>query len=342
MTPKSSIQSGEDSDIPPAQLRRTSSRNSSKPISIEPQVDNDHGVDDDDDILSSAESGEILSISSSDEGIIDTDLHTDADDDKQTEVIHHEDTEDPDDDREDGEVDPNAERKEIESQISRDLSKAEPDVLQKNARYFMLTNVVCSKCGIKGHLSYDCPEEDIEERCFLCGGVGHSSKNCPSEVCYICGENGHRAKECTSSRKKVKTTVKRDVPPSREPRLRCYVCGEEGHLDCGLKNITQGKLSCFNCGDLGHTGHGCRLPSADRTLPTAMEMEKTRVKRKREQKGKASKKKQKRKSFDEKDESKHSGSDNDDDNSISGGVELRNLLLMKARSGRMSNSRRMR
>lgn len=173
---------------------------------------------------------------------------------------------------EEGEVTLKAERAAMEAQIDRDISGGTADVQQKDARYFTLDNVVCSHCGTKGHLSYDCPEEIVQMHCNLCGGVGHSSQDCPEDGCFICKKPGHRARDCSEKRRRIK----RRIGPARLIHLDCYVCGGDGHLDCSLVNMPAGVLSCYNCGMKGHAGSECHVSSVERMVPIVKEMERER------------------------------------------------------------------
>lgn len=176
-------------------------------------------------------------------------------------------------------------RAEMDAVISADIAAGGQEVAQKDARYFMLADVVCSHCGVKGHLSFDCPEEEQVKNCYICGKSGHQSRECPDEMkCYYCGKSGHRARDCperaSGGRGMRRNRVLRNVSPPREPKLKCYVCGADGHLDCSLAKMTAGVLSCYNCGMKGHAGGGCNMTSADRVIPIVMEMERERKQRK--------------------------------------------------------------
>lgn len=166
------------------------------------------------------------------------------------------------------------------------VSKGGKDVAQHNMRYFMMENVVCSHCGIKGHLSYDCPEEVEERRCFLCGKTGHDSKCCPDEACFYCGETGHKKRDCP---KKVLDRIRsysgarsrhlrfngkrRKISPPRPVPLFCYVCGGDGHVDCSLVRPPRALLSCCNCGVVGHAYKGCPEPSAEKWVSYVSEQQ---------------------------------------------------------------------
>lgn len=189
---------------------------------------------------------------------------------------------------EEGELTAEGERALIDAAVWADVKAGGKDVAQKDARYFMMENVVCGNCGTKGHLSYDCTEQAAKKRCFLCGQEGHASKECPNEVCYVCREKGHRSKECPKRRggRGVRMKERRGLRPPRPPKLSCYVCGGEGHLDCGLMKLKAGVLSCYNCGMEGHSGAGCHMTSVDRVVPIVMEMERERREKKVKQRGK--------------------------------------------------------
>lgn len=195
---------------------------------------------------------------------------------------------------EDGEIDENMgadtpqpvvetttpERMKVDALVEAELAAGGRDVMQKDARYYMLDQVVCGHCGVKGHLSYDCTEEEASIRCFICAKSGHSSKDCPDDCCYYCNKTGHKQKDCpdrASGRgaRKRRSTV-RIVRPPRPPKLKCYVCGLPGHLDCSLGKGPKAVLSCYNCGMTGHAGGGCNMTSVDKVIPIVMEMERER------------------------------------------------------------------
>lgn len=148
---------------------------------------------------------------------------------------------------EEGEVTANDERAAIDLQVQKDLQHASTSVQQKDARYFTGGDlVVCSICGVKGHMSYMCEEAD-DRRCFACGNKGHTSSKCAYQT--------PRRPRCGV----------RKVGLPREPVLKCYVCHGDGHLDCSV-NRWRGVLSCYNCGLRGHSGGNCNLPPADSIL----------------------------------------------------------------------------
>lgn len=162
------------------------------------------------------------------------------------------------------------------------------DIEQHNARYYTLDNVVCSNCGVKGHMSFDCPEVEDAKRCFLCGKPGHDSKSCPDEACFYCGMAGHRKRDCptrTSDRAHPRgagprpthirfgVQARRRLSPPRTISLYCYVCGAKGHVDCSLAESRLSKaprsngtprVSCCNCGEQGHVRSGCPEPPPER------------------------------------------------------------------------------
>eukprot|EP00178_Gracilaria_changii_P021406 TRINITY_DN63622_c0_g1_i1.p1 TRINITY_DN63622_c0_g1~~TRINITY_DN63622_c0_g1_i1.p1 ORF type:complete len:262 (+),score=41.88 TRINITY_DN63622_c0_g1_i1:556-1341(+) len=183
-----------------------------------------------------------------------------------------------------------SEEREQQMQLDKLIHDGSADVLQKDARYFTVTNVVCSFCGLKGHMSYDCEEKEEQVRCYLCGGKGHSSRECPGETCHLCKQIGHRARDCTM-KGMMKRRVRRKCGPPRELVMKCYVCGKEGHLDCSVEAMASGTLSCLNCGASGHNGTNCNMPSADKMISVVLEMERGRkaqklAERKRKNSGK--------------------------------------------------------
>ncbi|XP_065318904.1 CCHC-type zinc finger nucleic acid binding protein-like [Gordionus sp. m RMFG-2023] len=61
-------------------------------------------------------------------------------------------------------------------------------------------NMVCYKCGLKGHIAMNC--RDI--KCFECGQGGHISTYCPGKRerlrCSGCGRFGHAENDCRVGR----------------------------------------------------------------------------------------------------------------------------------------------
>lgn len=181
--------------------------------------------------------------------------------------------------------------------VSKSVKQGVKDVAQRNVRYFMINQVVCENCGMRGHVSMACDFTKQQKRCSLCGAKGHHSRECPHEICYICKRPGHHRRDCPTKkapRDAWRQVKKRDVPPARPTRFSCYVCGRRGHLDCGLLRIKKGTLSCHNCGQRGHTGLRCQIPSVDRIVPIVLEMERERKEKDRERKIERKKEKKRR------------------------------------------------
>lgn len=162
-------------------------------------------------------------------------------------------------------------------QVARLVASGGKDIAQHSARYFMMDNVVCSHCGVKGHLSYDCPEEADEKRCFLCGKPGHTSRACPDEACFYCNKTGHKQRNCPMKMRDAsggcagprpshlrRSSTRRRIGPAHPTPLMCYVCGAIGHVDCSLTRPPRAAQSCCNCGGAGHAWEGCPEPPADR------------------------------------------------------------------------------
>jgi len=63
------------------------------------------------------------------------------------------------------------------------------------------TEIVCFRCGEKGHKSNAC-SRDVK-RCFRCGRKGHTIADCKHDdiVCFNCGEEGHTSPQCKEPKK---------------------------------------------------------------------------------------------------------------------------------------------
>lgn len=61
-------------------------------------------------------------------------------------------------------------------------------------------NVVCEKCGEKGHVERRCLKMKL--RCNHCGKRGHKKDKCSQlRECWNCGEKGHQRNVCKNKRK---------------------------------------------------------------------------------------------------------------------------------------------
>ncbi|GJQ11156.1 hypothetical protein GpartN1_g2947.t1 [Galdieria partita] len=167
---------------------------------------------------------------------------------------------------------PNLEEKRSENEDSKFFSEGQASFhTESQARYFSESTVICSNCGLVGHLSVFCPEDVLGRRCFLCGGEGHLARNCPEELCHNCLRPGHKRKDCTLPRRDWRREEKHAYPQYEDiknvKKLKCYFCGKAGHLDCSFEKLKFCKIvSCYNCGERGHSGGSCRRPRADEYL----------------------------------------------------------------------------
>ncbi len=69
----------------------------------------------------------------------------------------------------------------------------------------------CFRCQEIGHMSSNCPNDELEKPCPFCANTGHDSFSCPlSKICFNCGVPGHLNREC----------------PERKGMPRRLVCGK--------------------------------------------------------------------------------------------------------------------
>jgi len=63
------------------------------------------------------------------------------------------------------------------------------------------TEIVCFRCGEKGHKSNACGAD--VKRCYHCGRKGHTIADCKHDdiVCFNCGEEGHTSPQCKQPKK---------------------------------------------------------------------------------------------------------------------------------------------
>ncbi|MCI42754.1 cellular nucleic acid-binding protein, partial [Trifolium medium] len=61
-------------------------------------------------------------------------------------------------------------------------------------------NGPCYKCGLRDHISYNCPLKT--DKCFNGGKLGHKAEVCRATkvFCFKCGEEGHKSPACRKPR----------------------------------------------------------------------------------------------------------------------------------------------
>ncbi|XP_071828869.1 uncharacterized protein [Apostichopus japonicus] len=166
--------------------------------------------------------------------------------------------------------------------------------LGKN-RYFSATDdTKCTNCFSFGHVKDVCPEAERPAMCVLCGVRGHISYDCPDRLCFNCDRPGHQSRDC--------------FYPPQKPYHQCLRCKMFGHRqemcpdqwrqyhmtteidELVTAEITDLKLTkmkkyCYNCGVKGHLGHMCKesrmpLPKGEKitlcTMPIVCQYKKLR------------------------------------------------------------------
>merc|ERR1711864_55813 len=97
--------------------------------------------------------------------------------------------------------------------------------------------VTCYKCGVEGHMSWECPKAGS-------GKISVGPKG--SGACYKCGEEGHIARECSKpgGGKLINPGAEQQSGiRSKTSTKDCFKCGVEGHLarECkGNKRKSEG------------------------------------------------------------------------------------------------------
>mmetsp|Transcript_3752 Transcript_3752/g.7166 ORF Transcript_3752/g.7166 Transcript_3752/m.7166 type:complete len:255 (+) Transcript_3752:414-1178(+) len=172
----------------------------------------------------------------------------------------------------------------------------------RGLRYFVDLDIICKRCGLRGHFAWECGEKAHEVRCHLCGKPGHVSRECESvRSCFRCGKTGHMLRDCpepsdmeqgparynhvgvsggdrgsfggTGPAAVARPLYQRTGKARRKLEeivvLRCFVCGGIDHLYCKKMSGQRASHSCYNCGVLGHLGSACRRINADTAIRRA-------------------------------------------------------------------------
>ena len=152
----------------------------------------------------------------------------------------------------------NEKNKEKKIKINNNDSESESSsnllIKNKNIRYFTfnyIKNYKCTNCGEIGHMSLDCPYDNIIY-CLKCNKKGHEEKDCIFLKCFKCNKFGHRNFECPIKENnlnictrcfgighKNEECIKDPIYPSINyynfNNFSCPFCGSKKHLVCPIQ-----------------------------------------------------------------------------------------------------------
>ncbi|XP_053663852.1 uncharacterized protein LOC128713013 [Anopheles marshallii] len=125
-------------------------------------------------------------------------------------------------------------------------------------------DIICSKCGDRGHMQFKCRNPPKQPICFMCGEKGHKEPRCPKTICLNCGA-------------KTRSFVRGCKSCNRDADIVCFSCGMRGHAQRSCPDLWRRYHStiednvplredyqknhnarwCSICGKVGHQASAC-------------------------------------------------------------------------------------
>ncbi|XP_052897992.1 uncharacterized protein LOC128304798 isoform X1 [Anopheles moucheti] len=120
-------------------------------------------------------------------------------------------------------------------------------------------DIICSRCGDRGHMQFKCRNAPKQPSCFMCGETGHKEPRCPKTIClncgaktrsfvrgcnscardagmicFSCGTRGHQQRSCPDLWRRYHSTIEDNVPLREDYQQNnnarwCSICGKVGH-----------------------------------------------------------------------------------------------------------------